>query len=539
MQARNPRANRKGVNRFSRIPQANIQRSVFQRNHSYKTTFQAYNIVPILIDEVYPGDSFNVKLTSVARLITPIAPVMDSLYLDFFFFFIPNRIVWDNWKYFMGEEEQPGVPHNHTVPLVTPPAGGFQPGSLADFFGIPLGVENIEVNALPFRAYNLCYQEWFKDQNLDLYRPLSKDDGPDDADDYGMLLRYKRHDYFTSALPWPQKGQATNLPISGTAPVTGIAKQINQTFSPTGTTGWETGATASRVLGPASTIDVTDPNGTFAIEEDPDNPGFPNVWAQLDEAIGPTVNEWREAFQLQKMLERDARGGTRYVEILQSHFNVTDPAHAVLQRPEYIGGGSTPIIVDAVAQTTPSNIVPDVTPQGNLAGVGYSFSSGVGFNKSFTEHGLVLGVMSCRQDLTYQRGLNKMFSRQTRYDYYFPSLAHLGEQAILSKELWADGTAADESVFGYQERWAELRYKPSIVTNAMRSTHPLSLDIWHLAQDFETRPVLNNSFLRENPPIARISAVQDQDHFKFDGFFEMSCARPLPMYSVPGLIDHF
>jgi hypothetical protein len=265
------------------------------------------------------------------------------------------------------------------------------------------------------------------------------------------------------------------------------------------------------------------------------------LYADLSDATAATINQLRQAFQIQKLLERDARGGTRYTEIIRSHFGVTSP-DSRLQRPEYLGGGSTPININPIAQTSSTTVTASSTPLGTLAAMGTALASGHGFSSSFTEHGLIIGLVSVRADLTYQQGLHKMWSRQTRYDFYFPAFAHLGEQAILNKEIYATGTANDEGVFGYQERWAEYRHKPSQISGLFKSTTAGTLDAWHLAQNFVTAPTLNNTFIEERPPLERALAVgasaQGQE-FIFDAFFDVKMARPLPMYSVPGLIDHF
>ena len=359
------------------------------------------------------------------------------------------------------------------------------------------------------------------------------DDGPDDPLDYILLRRGKRHDYFTSALPWPQKGDAVELPTSGNAPIIGLAKG-NQTYVGGPQTVFETGGTGSIQYAGNSDVSVNE----FFVEEDTANAGFPGIYADLSQTAAVTINALRQAFQVQKLLERDARGGTRYTEIIKSHFGVTSPDER-LQRPEYLGGGTTPIIVNPVAQTAETAAE---TPQGNLAAFATGSINNHGFTKSFTEHCVIIGMVNIRADLNYQQGLSRMFSRATRFDFYWPALSHIGEQSVLNKEIFAQGSGnptADDAVFGYQERFAEYRYKPSIITGQFRSNFAQSLDSWHLAQDFDNLPTLNQTFIEEVPPVDRVIAVVDEPHLLFDSYFQLKCARPMPVYSVPGLIDHF
>lgn len=510
---------------FSRVPRADIQRSTFNRSHGLKTTFDAGYLVPIFVDEVVPGDSFNVNAHGFGRLATPIYPVMDNLYVETFFFFVPNRLIWDNWEKFNGAQDNPGDSTSYLVPQLTlGPGVSIAGDSLYDYMGLPTGVNGIAFNNLHGRAYNLCYNEWFRDENLQDSVVVDKGDGPDNINDYQLLKRGKRHDYFTSCLPWPQKGDAVSLPLGTEAQVnvdSGLPTNINTYHNSSGTyltSNMQANGTGAAV----SILGYTGTNDT-------------NLYADLSSATAATINQLREAFQIQRLYERDARGGTRYTEILQSHFGVTSP-DARLQRPEYLGGGKTPVSMQPIPQTSSTDAT---SPQGNLSAMGTVGVQGHGFSKSFVEHGVIIGMACVFADLTYQQGMNRMWSRRDRWDFYWPALAHLGEQAVLNEEIYTTGTATDQDVFGYQERYAEYRYKPSQITGKMRSNAAGSLDVWHLSQDFSSVPVLNASFIEENPPIDRVVALPTEPDLLFDWYFDMKCTRPMPIYSVPGLIDHF
>jgi len=518
---------------FSRVPQAEIPRSSFDRSHGYKTTMDAGYLVPVFLDEALPGDTFNLKMTGFGRLATPLHPFMDNMFMDSFFFAVPYRLIWDNWQKFNGEQANPGDSIDFVVPtMVAPVSTGYTEGSLSDYMGIPPGIAELEHISLFHRAYNLIWNEWFRDENLQDSVVVDKDDGPDDPADYSLLRRGKRHDYFTSCLPWPQKGPAVPLPLTGDAPVLGLGME-NQSYALSNQNAYETNTGLTQYANATRADDGT-PSGRMYVEQEGVT-GNPFIRADLSAVTAATINELRNAFQIQKLYERDARGGTRYTEIIRSHFGVTSPDQR-LQRPEYLGGGSSAINVNPVAQTSSTD---GTSPQGNLAAMGTVVADNHGFVKSFTEHCLLIGLVSVRADLNYQQGLNRMFSRSTKFDFFWPALAHIGEQAVLSKEIYADGSAGDETVFGYQERFAEYRYKPSLCTGAMRSSAATPLDTWHLAQDFASRPVLNESFIEENPPVDRVIAVVSEPHLLYDAYFKLTCARPMPMYSVPGLIDHF
>ena len=518
------------------IPRTNIARSQFNRSFNHKTTMNSGKLVPIMIDEILPGQTVNLRPFIFARLATLAVPVMDNCYFDIFAFFVPNRLVWEHWVNFCGEQDNPDDSTDYLIPTLTAPAGGFEVGSLADYLAIPTGVPNLKVNALPFRCYNLIYNEWFRDENLQDSLPMNKGD-TDTIDNYQLVNRGKRHDYFTSALPFPQKGEDVIIPLVGDAPV-----YFNQ----------NDGAPIRSVSHPVwfdqygNTIKSecyikADSNGrTFVSNSGSANNGiaFLSPYADMSNVSATDINSLRTAFQIQKFLERQARGGTRYCEVLASHFAVRSP-DARLQRPEYLGGGSTRINVNSVAQTSASD---SVTPQGNLSAFGYVSSSKGGFTKSFVEHGYLFLLANIRADLNYQQGLARMWSRQTLYDFYWPTFAHLGEQAILNKEIVATGTSADDEVFGYQERYAEYRYKPNTITGQFRSTYAQSLDVWHFAQDFgDSAPALNSDFIQDNPPIRRALAVTDENYPEFlvDINFKYLCVSPMPAFGVPGLVDHF
>jgi hypothetical protein len=510
---------------FSQVPKANIPRSSFNRSHVLKTTFDSGYLIPVFVDEALPGDTFNLNMVGFGRLATPLNPFMDNLHLETFFFAVPNRLLWDNWERFNGQQDNPGDSTDFLVPTVTAPSGGFLNGSLYDYMGVPTEVDNIEVNNLHARAYNLIYNEWFRDENLIDSLVVDTDDGADDPADYVLKKRGKRHDYFTSCLPWPQKGDAVSIPLGTQA---GVHFDGNLEFENYNGTYSGSGQLVSNSGGAVAWSGTLSGGQNITIKDG-------EAYADLSGATAATINELRQAFQIQKLLERSARSGTRYIEIIRGHFGVTSP-DSRLQRPEYLGGGHSYININPVAQTSATDAT---TPQGNLAAVGTTHVNNHGFVKSFTEHCVIIGLVNVRADLTYQQGLNRMFSRQTMYDFYWPALSHIGEQAVLSKEIYADGSANDENVFGYQERYAEYRYKPSMITGQFRSNYTASLDSWHLAQDFGTRPVLDETFIEENPPIDRVLAVPTEPHFIFDAFFNLKCARPMPVYSVPGLIDHF
>lgn len=514
---------------FSQVPKTDIPRSKFNRSHGLKTTFDAGYLVPILVDEVLPGDTFNLKATLFARVATLISPIMDNMYLDTFFFFVPERLVFENFQRMCGEQDNPEDSTDFIFPTITAPEGGFTVGSLADYFGLPTGVPNLEVRAEPFRAYNLIYNEWFRDENLQDSVPFTKADD-DKETNYKLLRRGKRHDYFTSALPWPQKGPGVELPFGGNAPICSPLVGSEKTFSESFPLYDLKGVNH---MWASNTSQYSCGEGVFACEGE--NNSLRWAYADLSKVAAVTINQFREAFQIQKWYERAARGGTRYTEILRSFFGVISP-DARLQRPEYLGGSSHRIDISSVPQTSGST---DTTPQANLAAFGVGYNNKSGFVKSFTEHGWILGFVNVRADLTYQQGLNRMWTRSTKFDMYWPTFAHLGEQAVLNKEIYAQGNAKDDEAFGYQERYADYRYFPSMITGKFRSTYAQPLDFWHLAQKFDSLPTLSSQFIEDNPPVDRVIAVQDEPQFLLDCWFDMNCVRPMPVYGVPGLVDHF
>ena len=527
---------------FSQVPNVTIGRSKFNRSHVLKTTFDEGKLIPIFVDEVLPGDSFKLKVTTFTRMATPIFPVMDNLYLETFFFFVPMRLIWENFQKFMGEQENPGDSTDFLIPTFVDSAGAGV-GYLADYFGIPTSVKNVSYNILPFRAYWLIWNEWFRDENLQDSAPLCKDDSSkvwflNSVSDpvvnnfhwYECAPRGKRYDYFTSCLPWPQKGPGVELPISTPA----------GSIVPDGTFSVSFGSSVSSIPAGAFYGSSGDSNNVSVSKSDYSAQVLPLSYKSGLKFVGEgsaaaTINSLRQAFQLQRYYEKDARGGTRYIEKIKSHFGVTSP-DARLQRPEYLGGHSDRININPVVQTSSTD---STSPQGNLSAFGVSGARYHGFSKSFVEHGYIIGLANVRADLTYQQGLNRMWSRKTVLDFYWPSFAHLGEQAVLNKEIYAQGNAQDDEVFGYQERYGEYRYKPSMITGKFRSTYAQSLDAWHFSQKFENLPTLSNQFIQDAPPISRCLAVPSEPHFLMDAFFDLKCVRPMPMFGTPGLIDHF
>lgn len=541
-----------------------MSRSTFSRNSSLKTSFNVGDIVPFYVDEVLPGDTFDVSTSKVVRMPSLITPIMDNIYLDTYFFFVPNRLVWSHWKEFNGENTQSAwIPQTeYEVPQITSPATtGWTTGTLADYFGIPTGVAGLTVNALPFRAYALIMNEWFRDENLCDPIQIPVDDATVAGVNTGTFvtdvakggLPYKAakyHDYFTSALPAPQKGPDVQIPVAeaGSYPVYSLNEKV-----PSYSGGLSIQSPNVTILsGGSSGLTVGDWNGVFqsggsatvgnfslssSSVEDFREGYFNNLWAVAQgNAQAATINQLRMAFQVQKLYERDARGGTRYIEILKSHFGVTSP-DARLQRPEYLGGNRIPITINQVLQNSETA----TTPQGTPTGQSLTTDVHSDFKKSFVEHGFIIGVMVARYNHTYQQGIERFWSRKSRFDYYWPVFANIGEQAILNKEIYAQGTEEDNEVFGYQEAWADYRYKPSRCTGEMRSTAEQSLDVWHLGDDYSSLPALSSEWIAEdNAVIDRVIAVSQQNANQLwaDIYVKNKCTRPMPLYSIPGLIDH-
>lgn len=563
--------NRETELHFGNIPTLDISRCKLKKKHDHKTTFNTGDIIPIYVDDILPGTSVKMEMASLVRMMTPIAPVMDNAYLDVMFFFVPNRLIWEHWVNFMGENDTAPwtQQNNYEVPQITCPSGGWAKGSLADYFGLPTGVigDGWKCSVLPFRAYCSIYNNWFRDENLVTPVYISSGDSDTTGKNKGLgydpvtdtecgaapLKAAKFHDYFTSALPSAQKGTSVSVPLGDTAPIIGKDPQY-------------------KPAGAANTSDLVDKQvglyqnnsgvrSMYNTETGVENNQYSaiNLYADLSEAVGATVNQLRQAFAVQKFYERAARGGSRYIETILSHFRVTNPDFR-MQRPEYMGGVRVPINMNQVVQTdaTATELVPvytdpehpspstlswetaQNTPQGNLAA--YSATSHTDkdlFTHSFTEHGILMGVAVVRTEHTYQQGLNRMWSRKTMFDYYWPELANLGEMAILNKEIYLQGKAKDEEAFGYQEAWADYRYKPSMITGELRSNYAQSLDIWHYGDDYAALPALGSEWVQEpKENMARTLAVTSHDQFFGDFYFEPTYALPMPLYSVPGLIDH-
>lgn len=545
--------------RFSDAPAMYMKRTKFDRSHVHKTTFDSGKLIPVFVDEILPGDTVRMSVNYFARLATPIKPIMDNIYLDWFFFFVPNRLVWEHWQNFCFEQEDPDDSTDYVIPTITcgSSAENSLVGTLWDYFGLPINTTNniSGINALPFRGVYLIWNEWFRDENLqksvkilktdennvvDFNRRseqpswLLESDGTTFINGFPCPPRGKRHDYFTSALPWTQKGPGVNISLTGDAPVFGDGQRLGLSpnsagnavgyMSMTGNVGaifrneggseWDSGQSAF-------------------VTSDKSKSG---LLADLSDVSAITINGLRTAFQMQKFYERLARGGSRYTEVLRSFFGVVSP-DARLQRPEFLGSFTKMVNVNPIAQTSATD---NTSPQGNLSAYGVTAAKFHGFTKSFVEHGYVFGFVCARADLTYQQGINKMWLRSTVYDFYWTTFAHLGEQAIELREIYAQGTEADTIVFGYQERYAEYRYKPSQITGKFRSSVTGgNLDVWHLSQFFKNAPTLNEEFITENPPIKRIIAVQDEPEFLLDIGFRYITVRPMPMFGTPGLVDHF
>jgi hypothetical protein len=561
-----------------------MKRSKFDRSHVYKTTFNSGKLIPVFVDEVLPGDTTRMSVNYFARLATPVKPIMDNIYLDWFFFFVPNRLVWEHWQNFCFEQEDPDDSTDYVIPTVTATGNSENVyiGSLWDYFGLPVNTSgNLSgISALPFRGVYLIWNEWFRDENLQKSVKIQKGDAnevlnsarsseqPSWVFTSGTSIfpglacppRGKRHDYFTSALPWTQKGPGVSIGLAGTASIVDpsplsdyfLTSSSNQLAAVDAYGGDASSSGGRRVTSGSDTITFNRGSdsdwstiggfaGNTSYKVDVHAYSGSNLltndsYVDLDTSSMFTINSLRTAFQMQKFYERLARGGSRYTEVLRSFFGVVSP-DARLQRPEFLGSFTKMVNVNPIAQTSATN---DTSPQGNLSAYGVTAAKFHGFTKSFVEHGYILGFVCARADLTYQQGINKMWLRSTVYDFYWPTFAHLGEQAIELREIYAQGSEADTTVFGYQERYAEYRYKPSQITGKFRSSVVNgSLDKWHLSQFFKNAPTLNEEFIVEKPPIERIIAVTSEPEFLLDIGFRYTTVRPMPMFGTPGLVDHF
>jgi hypothetical protein len=518
---------------FATVPQVNNPRSSFKAVHGYKTAFDAGWLIPVFFEDALPGDTFNLRMAGFGRVATLLYPLMDNMYVSTFFFSIPFRLLWENFTKFCGEQVDPSDSTDYTIPQQTPPTAGYAELSLSDYFGWALGIGSGNTpapNALYYRAYNLVWNEHFRDENLQDSVVVDIDDGPDTDTDYVLLKRGKRHDYFTSCLPWPQKGDALELPLGTSAPVIGNDGTIR--FIGTSSGAYGTLAADGGASNQPAEFNVT--SGTMSSNEDVKltaQAAYSGMKADLSAAVAPVVNDLREVLGVQNLYEIDARGGTRYPEIIRNHFGVVSP-DARMHRPEILGVRTTAIRVNPIAQTESSDAS---TPQGSLAATGTIMFENHGFVKSFTEHCAVLGLICVHADLTYQQGIDSAWFRQTRADYYWPALAHIGEQPVYNKEIYCDGSANDDLVFGYQEKDARYRFKPSRVTGPLRSSYSSSLDSWHLSQDFGSLPTLGDTFIQEDPPLDRAVATPSEPHVILDTYFDFIMARAMPTYSIPGL----
>ena len=550
--------NRNSEYNFAQNPQVGVSRSRFQRNSDNKTTFNTGELIPIYLDEVLPGDTHEIDMACVMRMATPIFPVMDNAFCDFYFFFVPNRLLWEHWKEFMGENKETAwTPKTeYSIPQVTAPAEGWAEGTLADYLGLPTKVKNISVSALPGRAYGLIYNEWFRNQNVTQptlvevtdATTTGKNDGSATNDSAITLAKplkaAKVFDYYTGALPEPQKGEPITLPLSGNAPIeayldkdmTKEAGWLKDKSTGNVSYPWGWGSNQKAMLRQNGLMDGVVTDGyLFSNQYGTETSEVAYIGANLSKINATTINQLRQAFQIQKLLEKDARGGTRYREVLREHFGVISP-DSRMQIPEYLGGYRLPINVSQVIQTSSTD---STSPQGNTAALSVTTMNKPMFTKSFTEHGFIMGLAVVRTDQTYQQGIERMWSRTGRYDYYWPVLANIGEQAILNKEIYAQGNAKDDEAFGYQEAWADYRYKPSKVTGLFRSNAQQSLDAWHYAQDYNALPTLSTAWMEQGEAeMKRTLAVQSQPDFIADFYFMNKTTRCMPVYSIPGLIDH-
>ena len=555
-------ANRNSESRFAQVPHANIQRARFKRDYSNITTINEGELVPIYVDEVLPGDTISLNQNSLIRMSTPLYPVMDNAYCDFYYFFVPCRLLWDHWENLMGQNDKTywAETTEYSVPQTKAPSNGWEAGTIADYMGIPTKVKGLSVNSMPFRAYARIWNEWFRDENLQQPVVQDMDDSDNtgsntgnnltDAQNGGLPLKVgKRHDYFTSCLPAPQKGEASAIPINlggqanvMTAPWSerheiqhglvwdvpnskdGIVNYVNS-VGPIGITG---------INGSEQSTGFKRGNANSGIDEN--NIGPVNLYADLNGITGVeiTINELRQAIAIQHILEADARGGTRYTELLTHEFGVTSP-DSRLQRSEYIGGSCVPININQVIQTSATD---STSPQGNTAAYSMTTSRDKMVSYSAVEHGYIIGLACIRVDHSYQQGLSRMWTRKGRFDFYHPMLANLSEMAVLNQEIYAQGTEKDTEVFGYQEAWADYRYHPNIVTGEMRSNYAQSLDAWHYADHYEQLPMLSSTWIQEGTEnIDRTLAVQAENSHQFiaDFYFDQTWTRPMPIYSVPGL----
>lgn len=527
------RMNRNVESHFGNIPTKEIRRSKFKRPCSHKTTANTGRIIPIYRDEMLPGDTCKMKMSTLMRMTTPIDPVMDNMWADIYFFFVPRRLVWEHWKEFMGENNTDAWTQKteYTIPQTEAPDEGWAKGTIANYIGARMNTSNISIDSCYIRSYVKVYNDWFRNENVSEPAAMSMGDSTtsgSNGDSYvtdlekgGMCAKAVKYaDYFTRALPEPQKGDPVYLPLGQNAPV--ILDNENGTYN------GDTARFSQQSANNASLYAWDEETQTSTLITD--DTGY-NLMADLRGTLGGTIGELREAYAIQKLLETNARSGSRYIELIRAHFGITSP-DARQQRSEYLGGKRIPVNMTEIVQQSESG----TTPMGDTAGKSLTIDTDDMFTYSSTEHGIILGLMVLRTEHTYQQGIDRILSRKNRYDFYWPALSNISEQPIYEKEIFAQGTADDDDVFGYQEPWAEYRYANNRITGELNSDYTTPLDSWHYGDDYSQAPTLSDEWIKETDVnVARTLAVENQDQFICDFYFDQTWVRPMPVYSVPGL----